>query len=68
LQAARGMAKRLKLSRETVRVIRPSTLSDAKGGMINVPTKTCNCTIIKDSVLNSCYQTDCCLSNLPTLC
>lgn len=54
--------KKLTLNRETLRSLAPRSLDQAKGArMIENPTKTGVCTIIPNSVVNSCYQSDCCL-------
>jgi hypothetical protein len=54
--------KKLALSRETLRSLAPRSLAHAHGArMIEAPTKTCVCTIIPNSVLNSCGNSDCCL-------
>ena len=50
---------KLKLNRQTVRVLTETTLGEVNGGYQNKKTVSCNC--VPNSVLNSCYNTDCCL-------
>jgi hypothetical protein len=63
LHDERRMKKaKLRLTRETLRSLSVSSLAAvASGAAIQVPTRTCYCTIIPNSVVNSCYQSDCCL-------
>lgn len=62
------LAKKLSLSRTTLRALSARGLGGAHAAMQDLPTRTCYCAIItvytcscKDSVCNSCYDTDCCL-------
>ena len=63
------MAKKLKLSRETLRALAPRDLRNVHGALIDIRTwrcppptmVTCSC---RDSVCNSCFDTDCCLEPL----
>jgi hypothetical protein len=66
------MAKKLKLSRETLRALAPKELSQAHGALRDtrscqycVTMYTCSCV---NSVCNSCYDTDCCLADTETMC
>ena len=53
--------KSLPLVRETIRQLGEPALSDAKGGMINVPTTGCLPATVRHSCFDSCYKSDCCL-------
>ena len=65
------MHRKLKLSRETLRALAPPSLTLAHGAMIDVPTRSCYCTIVtvqtcscKPSVCDSCFDSDCCLASV----
>jgi hypothetical protein len=52
---------KLKLSRQTVRVL-TKELADVQGGYQERPTRSCMATVCcPPSILKSCYNTDCCL-------
>ena len=53
--------KKLLLSRETLRPLASATLAGVHGGMQNLPTRTCFCTVSCQTVCSSCFDTDCCL-------
>ena len=59
----KGKTRKLKLKKETLKDLSPkNSARGVKGGMQNLPTVTCRCTgSCKNSVCNSCYNTDCCL-------
>jgi hypothetical protein len=67
------MAKKLKLSKETLRALAPRDLDRAHGALRDTRTcqycfptvYTCSCV---NSVCNSCYNTDCCLADTETMC
>jgi hypothetical protein len=52
---------KLKLSRQTVRLLSAAPLSEVHGGYRNRPTYSCMATICCPSLLSSCKDTDCCL-------
>ena len=53
---------KLKLNRQTVRILADAPLSEVQGGYQNKPSYSCAYTYCcPPSVLRSCYNTDCCL-------
>ena len=57
---ARGKGGKLKLKKETLKDLSPKK-AGVKGGMQDLPTRTCGCTVTCQTVCKSCGQTDCCL-------
>ena len=65
-RAAKGKTRKLKLKKETLKDLSPkNSARGVKGGMQNLPRPTATCgactASCKNSVCNSCYDTDCCL-------